>query len=80
MKYAIRVEEVKGKTLIVEANSLDEAIDKVECSDSDFNLDDECPDYFNVVVSPDAMEDGTATPKQLEWCEEFREVEYNRRV
>ena len=30
MKYAIRIEEVIGKTVIVEANDLEEAIEKVE--------------------------------------------------
>ena len=68
MKYAIRVEETKGKTFIVDADSLDEAIDKVECGV--FDLDEE-PSEQEVFASPFAMENGIATPEQIEDCEVF---------
>ena len=68
MKYAIRVEETKGKTFIVEADNLEEAIDKVECGV--FDLENE-PSEQKVFASPFALENGIATPEQLEDCEEF---------
>ncbi|MEE1303137.1 MAG: DpnD/PcfM family protein [Bacteroidales bacterium] len=41
MKFAIRVEEVIGRTIIVEAKDLEEAIDRVEeaCNNDDIFLD-----------------------------------------
>lgn len=41
MKYAIRVEEVIGRTIIVEAEDLEEAIEKVEdaCNNDEILLD-----------------------------------------
>ena len=41
MKYAIRIEEIIAKTVIVEADDLDEAIEKVEaaCNDDIIFLD-----------------------------------------
>lgn len=68
MKYAIRVEETKGKTFIVEADDLDEAIDKVSCGI--FDLDDE-PSEQEIFASPFAMANGIATPEQIEYCEVF---------
>ena len=68
MKYAIRAEETKGKTFIVEADNLDGDIDKVECGV--FDLDEE-PSEQEVFASPFAMENGIATPEQIEDCEVF---------
>lgn len=41
MKFAIRVEEVIGRTIIVEAEDLEEAIERVEdaCNNDDIFLD-----------------------------------------
>ena len=41
MKYAIRVEETIGKTIIVEADDLEEAIERVEeaCNNDEIFLD-----------------------------------------
>ena len=41
MKFAIRVEEVIGRTIIVEAYDLEEAVEKVEeaCNNDDIFLD-----------------------------------------
>ena len=41
MKFAIRVEEVIGRTIIVEAEDLEEAVEKVEeaCNNDDIFLD-----------------------------------------
>lgn len=66
MKYAIRVEETKGKTFIVEADNLDEAIDKVSCRVID--LDDEMSEQ-EIFASPFAQIDGIATDEQIEDCE-----------
>lgn len=71
MKYAIRVEETKGKTFIVEADSLDEAIDKLECAEDIDLYDEDCE--REVFPSPYAMEDGIATEEQLEDCEYYEE-------
>lgn len=68
MKYAIRVEETRGKTYIVEAESLDEAIDKMECGV--FDLDNELSEQ-EIFPSPFAMSGGIATEQQLEDCEYF---------
>ena len=70
MKYAIRVEETKGKTYIVEADNLDDAINKIGSSVID--LEDEIS-YQEIFVSPFANKDGTATKEQLEDCEIFEE-------
>ena len=69
MKYAIRVEETKGKTFIVEADSLDEAIDKVD-SDDFIDLYDEEVER-NTFPSPYAMPGGIATEEQLANCTYF---------
>ncbi len=68
MKYAIRVEETKGKTFIVEADSLDEAIDKVSCSVIDLDNEESEQEIF---ASPFAKVGGIATSDQLEDCEYF---------
>ena len=71
MKYAIRVEETKGKTFIVESDSLEEAINKVERGV--INLDEEPGEgEIGVFASPFAMENGIATPEQIEYCEVFK--------
>ena len=69
MKFAIRVEETKGKTFIVEADSLDEAIDKMECAE-DIDLSDEESER-EVSCSPYAYVGGFATPEQIENCEHY---------
>ena len=66
MKYAIRVEETKGKTFIVEEDNLDEAIDKVSCSVID--IDDESSEQ-EIFASPFAQIGGIATDEQIEDCE-----------
>lgn len=68
MKFAVRVEETKGKTFIVEANDLDEAIDKVSCSVID--LDEENSEQ-EIFASPFAKVGGIATEEQIEDCEEL---------
>lgn len=68
MKFAIRVEETRGKTFLVEASNLDEALDKMCCSVID--LDEEYCEQ-NIFVSPFANQDGTATEEQLKDCEEL---------
>ena len=63
MKFAIRVEEVIGKTIIVEANTLDEAIEKVEeaCDNDDIFLDG-MEDFVERNVYPsDTFKDGIVT-------------------
>ena len=69
MKYAIRVEETRGKTFIVEADSLENAIDKVDSAIC-IDLDNEDTDR-EVYASPYATDGGIATEYQLENCEFF---------
>ena len=69
MKYAIRVEETRGKTFIVEADSLENAIAKVD-SAIYIDLDNEDTDR-DVYASPYATDGGIATSYQLENCEVF---------
>ena len=65
-KFAIRVEETRGKTFIVKADNLDEAIDKVK--HSNIVLDDVSGEQ-DVFASPFAKVTGEATGEQLEDCE-----------
>lgn len=65
MKYAIRVEETRGKTYIVEADNLDAAIDKVRYSIIDLEDEDSYQEIFATSF------DGTPTKEQLELCEEL---------
>ena len=53
MKYAIRVEETIGKTIIVEAADLEEAIEMVEeaCNNDEIFLDG-CEDFVGRDVKP----------------------------
>ena len=70
MKYAIRIEDTRSKTIIVDADSLDQAINKVECDAFTIDLDDE-PIERKVFPSPFSMEGGIATPEQIQDCELF---------
>ena len=67
MIFAIRVEETKGKTFLVEADNLDAAIDKVECNHN-INLENEESEK-EVFASPYASAGGIATNEELEDCE-----------
>ena len=71
MKFAIRVEETKEKTYIVEADSLDEAIDIMEWA-RDIDLSDEISGR-EVSYSPYAYVGGFATPEQIENCEHYEQ-------
>ena len=70
MKYAIRVKETKQKTFIVEADSLDEAIYKL---DGNYWLDIDEESDREVSASPLAKYGGIATEEQLKYCEHDEE-------
>ena len=78
MKYAIRVEETKGKTFIVEANNVIEAIEIMENADVD--LEDEETEK-KVIVSPYAKDErGEATEDQVDLCEEYIRPEITKKM
>ena len=60
MKFAIRVEEVIGRTIIVEADDLEEAIEKVEeAANNDEIFLDGIEDFVERIVKPsDNFKDG----------------------
>lgn len=70
MEFAITVEETKSKTFIVEADSLDEALDTIEYNINMIELNGaECerkasPSYYAYVG-------GFATPEQIATCEHY---------
>jgi hypothetical protein len=66
MKYAIRVEEVIARTIIVEANDLEEAIERVEeaCNNDEILLDG-IEDFVERNVYPsDNFKNGIVEPGQ----------------
>ena len=66
--YAITVREISEKTVCVEANDLDEAIDKVETAYGNVEIiidaDDFC--YKDVIPSPYAGHNGIVDRDELE--------------
>lgn len=58
MKFAIRIEEILARTVIVEADDLEEAIEKVEeaCNCDEIYLD--ADDFFERSVHPSENFDG----------------------
>jgi len=68
--YAITVEEKKCKTVVVEAESLDEAIDLVTDAYQNMDIDLSYVDTdVEICRSYYAHLDGTATEDQIELCE-----------
>lgn len=71
MKYAISYTEYLSKTFIVEADSLEEAEDKVWNNRGLIDLDHDDYDDCTVEVSKYAKPGGIATENQLRLCEEL---------
>lgn len=67
MKYAIRVEETIGKTIIVEADDLEEAIERVEeaCNNDEIFLDG-CEDFVERNVKPSEYFKNGIVPKETD--------------
>ena len=69
-KYAISYKEILSRTVIVEADNIDDAIQKVSTAaffgDISLGADDNAES--ETVVSEFANKDGTATEKQLALC------------
>lgn len=63
MKFAIRVEEVIGRTIIVEAEDVEEAIERVEaaCNSDDIFLDG-MEDFVERNVRPSDLFEGGVVP------------------
>ena len=70
-KYAIRYEEVLARTFIVEAETPEKAVEKVNDNIDKIALDYNDYTDCETKVSPYANDDGTATKWQLEVCEDF---------
>ena len=63
MKYAIRVEEIIGRTIIVEAENLDDAIEMVEdAANNDVILLDGMEDFLEREVKPSDVFEGGVVP------------------
>ena len=63
MKYAIRVEETIGRTIIVEAENLDDAIEIVEdAANNDKILLDGIEDFVGREVKPSDVFEGGVVP------------------
>lgn len=63
MKYAIRIEETIGRTIIVEAENLDDAIEKVEnAANNDDILLDRIEDFVEREVKPSDVFEGGIVP------------------
>lgn len=67
MKFAIRIEEIIGKTVIVEAENLEEAIEKVEnaANNGEFMLDD-VEDFVSREVKPSDVFKNGIVPKDID--------------
>ena len=76
MIFAIRVEDTKGKTFLVEADDLDTAIDKVVCNHN-IDLENEESER-EIFSSPYASEGGIATNEELEDCEVLSDNELEK--
>ena len=64
MKYAIRVEETIGRTIIVEAKNLDDAIEMVEnAANNDVILLDGIEDFVEREVKPSDVFEGGIVPE-----------------
>lgn len=86
MKYAIRVEETIGRTIIVEAENLDDAIKKVEnAANNDVILLDGIEDFVEREIKPSDVFEGGIVPngrdvsyyEHLTDNEEITEEEYS---
>lgn len=70
--YAIRVEQVLADDFLVEANSLEEAIEKVRKYDEEEGISPDEIVAINVIPTPGTKENGEATEEQIKtgyWLE-----------
>ena len=67
MIYAIRVEQVLADDFLVEANSLDEAIKKVQDFDAEVGISPDEIVEVNTIPAPNSKENGEATEEQIKY-------------
>lgn len=67
--YAIRVDWIMGETFLIDATSLEEAIEKVEKYDNEVGIDLTQITEVTIDKSFDAEPNGEATEMQMKYCQ-----------